>query len=105
MNTIKRIQQEVGRWSEKNFGDQESWKPLLGIGEEVGELNHAHLKESQGIRTNENHVNNKVDALGDLFIYMCDYADKEGIDLNVAIISTWEKVKQRDWKANKRNGK
>ena len=103
------LQQEVKVWSEENFGsDNFEYKaytdPLLGICEETGELCHAHLKRSQGIRTNENHEAKIKDALGDIFIYMCDYANRNELDLEECINIAWNEVKNRDWTKNKENG-
>lgn len=101
MNTtinIVELQAEVYEWSFKNFGAQSAHRPLLGIGEEVGELMHAHLKLEQGIRTNEHHRAKQIDALGDIFVYMCDYASRAGISLQHAIALAWSEVKLRDWR-------
>jgi len=91
MRTLDAIQSEVGEWAQVNFGDNESpffvlkieafpvdWKPgspmpntlvaleslapLMGIAEEIGELAAATKKEDI------------EDALGDMFIYLCDFA-------------------------------
>lgn len=101
---IKTLQKEVGEWAKKNFGKQPSYRQLLGCMEELGELSHAHLKQEQGIRTNENHSINKIDAIGDLVIYLADYCYRENIDLESAIFDTWKQVKQRDWEKNKETG-
>ena len=97
---LKELQQEVGNWSLQNFGPQEAWKPLLGIGEEVGELNHAYLKRSQGIRTTENHDEDIEDAAADIIIYLCDFCCKENIDLEATLQKVWDRVKKRNWQAN-----
>jgi NTP pyrophosphatase (non-canonical NTP hydrolase) len=99
-----KIQTEVYIWSLNNFGDQPSINPLLGIVEEVGELAHSVLKKRQAIRVNEDHDNNIKDALGDIYIYMCDFAARENIDLEQAIKETWDKVKERNWNKNKEDG-
>ena len=100
------IQDEVGEWSERNFGDQPSWRPLLGIGEELGELNHAYLKLSQGIRGDREELENKlVDAVGDLMIYLADFCYKEGIYMGRCMIDAWKEVSQRDWKKYPKNGR
>lgn len=65
---------------------------------------HAHLGAEQGIRANEDHLENAKDALGDVFIYMCNYCNVNGIDSQEAIEKTWGKVKQRDWTKNKISG-
>jgi len=73
---------------------------LLGIGEEVGELMHAHLKGKQGIRNLDNDVaviKAKMDALGDIFIYMMSYANTNALDLENAVERAWNEVSKRDW--------
>lgn len=98
---LKDFQDGVGRWSEKNFGDQPSSNPLLGVVEEVGELSHAHLKGLQGIRHTPDEIKAmKVDAVGDIMVYLADYCHREGIDLEQAVIDTWQKVSKRDWVEN-----
>lgn len=102
---IANLQIEISEWANRNFKDRLPHQPLLGIIEEVGELAHAHLKTEQGIRgTVEQHKLNKVDAVGDIFIYLADYCTLNNISLEIAIHDTWEKVKQRDWKKNKEIG-
>lgn len=103
MKTFKSIQQDVGNWSKANFGDQESpyftikidkdefdaWNkgepmppslvclgslaPLWGIVEEYGELQAAVTDDE------------KIDACGDIYIYCCDYASREGFVLPIGI--------------------
>ena len=108
MNTInlKKFQQEQKKWSERNFPvtGNHNYRPLLGAIEELGELAHAHLKAEQGIRINQNHLEAKIDAIGDIVIYLSDYCNKEGLSLHDCIKETWDKVKQRDWNKNKVNG-
>lgn len=94
-----RLQQEVALWSAKNFGDQPSYRPLLGVQEEIGELAHAHLKAEQGIRgTAAEHLAAKKDAIGDLLIFLADYCGREMISLQECVETTWGEVKKRDWK-------
>ena len=97
MIDLKQIQSAVGAWAVKNFGNQASYLPLLGVVEELGELCHAHVKLEQGIRTNEDHWEGKIDAVGDVVIYLLDYCSKTGIDLEETIASVWLEVKKRDW--------
>ena len=100
------LQVQVADWSRRNFGEDPDHKhrPLLGVSEEVGELCHAHLKAEQGIRTNEDHQAAKIDAVGDILIYLADYCTRNGIDLDSAIRNTWREVKHRDWKKNEVDG-
>lgn len=98
------LQNDVGDWSHKNFGNQPSYRPLLGVAEEVGELCHSHLKTEQGIRTAENHQAKKCDAVGDIVIYLADYCYRENISLNECVADAWEEVRKRDWTKNKKQG-
>jgi len=95
MGDIRNMQVEHDTWVTHNFHNQPSYQPLLGIGEEVGELMHAHLKAEQSIRNIDDSA--KADALGDIFIYMMSYANAEGLDLEGCILKAWGEVKQRDW--------
>src|SRR5215831_9044445 len=97
MGDIHDMQTEHQRWLNHNFPDQPSYQPLLGIGEEVGELMHAHLKAEQNIRNVGDAA--KVDALGDIFIYMLSYANTVDLDLESCILRAWNEVKVRDWVA------
>ena len=105
LKPIHQMQEEIGAWSRRNFGNQPSYRPLLGAVEELGELAHAHLKSEQGIRGETvNHIEEKVDALGDIMIYLMDYAEREAINLDAAVRITWEKVRKRDWIKNPETG-
>jgi NTP pyrophosphatase (non-canonical NTP hydrolase) len=94
---LREIQSEAREWSQRNFGNQPSYHLLLGVLEELGELAHAHLKQSQGIRTNEDHLEGEKDAIGDLVIYLINYCTTRGWDLQEIVEQTWESVKKRDW--------
>jgi len=111
------IQSEVAKWSRVNFGDQVSkatdqvlgsLSPLLGLVEEVGELSHVTLKHHQGIRgydDEQKYQEERDDAVGDILIYLCDYASREGISLQDALNKTWQKiVKKRNWVDNPETG-
>lgn len=95
---IRDYQVEVGTWALANFGDQDSYRPLLGMMEELGELTHAHLKTLQGVRISEDHREKKKDALGDILIYMLHYCELEAIDLQRVLHEVWEEVRKRNWK-------
>lgn len=104
---IYQYQDEVTTWSRANFPSQDPIDPLLGITEEVGELNHAVLKQRQGIRNGSDPRATKAlieDALGDIFIFMCDFAQRNNIDLEFVIKDTWEEVSKRNWSENKTDG-
>lgn len=60
-------------WVRHNFPDAPKHQPAhgtFGVMEEIGELAHAHLKEAQQIRMNEDHVAKAQDAIGDTMIYL-----------------------------------
>lgn len=103
---LETLQSQVAEWSTRNFGGRHGtgYRPLLGVFEELGELAHAHLKAEQGIRTNEDHEAAKIDAVGDVVIYLVDYCNGQGIDFAKAVQTTWELVRKRDWQANKESG-
>jgi len=87
MSDVDTIQMEVGEWAEENFGtEQPSSYPLLGAGEEIGELIHSVLKQKQGIRLDEEDVGteSEKDAVGDIGVYLLDFLYREGFALNTA---------------------
>lgn len=120
MKTLAQIQQEIGAWAQYQFGPNLSkddssplWNhplgslaPLLGIVEEVGELCHAivYRHQGRGYANVQEHRAAKEDALADLLVFMCDYGNREGIDLTSALNKVWEKVSKRtqaNWLADK----
>lgn len=64
--------QERDAWVAHNFPKQRApLDSVQGCIEEVGELTHAHLKQVQSIRgDDETHVANGKDAIGDLTVYL-----------------------------------
>lgn len=94
---LKKIQEEHAIWEKANFKKRESWQPLMGAIEELGELAHAHLKHSQKIRVNEDHIEHAKDAVGDIVIYLIGYCSARGFDMESIVQETWNEVKQRDW--------
>lgn len=86
--------------------DHRSYRPLLGVVEEVGELCHAHLKNEQGIRgTPEEWRTKKQDAIGDILIYLLDYCTREELDAEECLETAWAEVSARDWIRFPKNGK
>lgn len=88
MTLIEEIQEQVGQWSRDNFGAQEtdlltvmrgfdgkptgsvalgSLAPLLGLFEEAGELCASP------------DATERLDAVGDILIYLCDYTYRERV--------------------------
>lgn len=103
--TFEQLQEQVGEWSRKNFPNAQPYHSLLGLIEEVGELSHAHLKNEQNIRGSEfEHYVEKIDAVGDILIYLADYCSRNNIDMQDTIEHTWNMVQKRDWQKNKKDG-
>ena len=103
--TFVELENQVEEWSKRNFPNNQPHHPLLGVGEEVGELDHAHLKMEQGIRgTREELQAKKQDAVGDIVIYLADYCWRNGFSFAYAVECAWSEVKQRDWQKNQKDG-
>lgn len=72
--------EEVGEWAIENFGtEQPPAFPLIGAGEEAGELTRSVLKRAQGIDDSEKYDERddvgpeaERDAIGDIAIYAAD---------------------------------
>lgn len=89
MLILSELQSAIGNWSHYNFGEQRSKStrchyctrpltlgplaPLMGIVEETCEL----FTADSDIARN--------DAVGDILIYLCDYAEREGLQLQDAV--------------------
>ena len=95
---LKTLQEELKPWVLHNFGTRPAYHPLLGAVEEIGELAHAHLKQEQGIRTDEDHDEKAKDAVADAIIYLADYCNCRGFDMDDIVTKVWNVVKTRDWK-------
>lgn len=102
--TLSKLQMEMLVWQGHNFPDRQEHIPLLGVGEELGKLNHAFIKTAQGIRTNENHKEKMVDAVADLMIFLADFCNSQGIVMQEALDKTWSQVRLRDWQKDKETG-
>lgn len=70
------LRDQVGKWSQHNFGDQLPHRPAMGIVEELTELSEA---------LDEKDVTKVLDAVGDIVIYMADYYYRRGWDFS----ATW----------------
>jgi NTP pyrophosphatase (non-canonical NTP hydrolase) len=120
MKTLREIQGEQRIWSEKCFGPHAAYRPLLGIAEEIGELAdtgaspdhiaalvgalgklaHSHLKEEQRIRGEDaKHFDDAKDAIGDIVIFILDYCNCRGLQLDFIVDRVWTEVSQRQWNA------
>lgn len=81
------LDQPYREWRERNFPQNDAAHQLLGMVEEVGELSHAYLKKEQGIRgAAGQHMQDMMDAIGDIAIFSLGYVQLKEIDIK-AIIS------------------
>lgn len=120
MKTLAEIQKEIGEWAKEQFGPNLSrddssplWNhplgslaPLLGMVEEIGELCHAvvYRHQGRGYDNLQEHREAKEDAVADLMVFACDYANREGMDLTAILNKVWDKVSKRrrdKWAADK----
>src|SRR5688572_25417914 len=67
-----KLSEQVGVWSRYNFGIQDSWRPAMGMLEELNEL-------QEGL--NEFDRDKMLDAVADVTIYMADYYSIRGWDM------------------------
>lgn len=86
------MQRAVGEWAEENFGtEQPPDYPVIGAGEELGELTRSVLKRAQGIDDDEKYEQRddvgpeaERDAVGDVVIYLMDACHRSDDDITVA---------------------
>ena len=107
MKLLCNLQDEVMAWVDYNFpgSTQGDTMPLLGVMKKVGQLSDSH------IRTNEPHKHDpekarelKKASIGDIVIYLADYCNQQGLDLDQCVEARWVEVRARDWKAFPKNG-
>lgn len=82
------IHEAIGKWAEENFGaEQPPEFPLVGAGEELGELTTSILKRAQGIDDNPKYADRvgddaERDAIADVAIYLCDFMYRADVDVD-----------------------
>lgn len=102
---FRQLQDEQRPWREYNFPYRDSYYPLLGAVEEIGEIAHSYLKWKQAIRgTASEHYAKMADGVADAIIFLSDFCSAMGFDLQTLMEETWAEVKQRDWIKFPRNG-
>ncbi|NEU57262.1 hypothetical protein [Halorussus sp. MSC15.2] len=82
---LGRLQKEVSDWSEANFGDQPDVNPLLGTGEEAGEL-------ADALNLDAAPDEEELDAVGDVLVYLADVCARRDLDLR----SAYETARDRE---------
>jgi NTP pyrophosphatase (non-canonical NTP hydrolase) len=98
----------LARWQARNFGGGTAEQLALGVCEEAGELAHAVLKASQGIRGQQDpeaHREAVGDAIADCAIYLAQMATLYRLDFAVLFEATAHEVMKRDWKRSPGDGK
>lgn len=96
---LRELAQELGQWSDENFGDVPSEWTLLGVTEELGELCHSELKQMQGIRLDDHDVGEEAtkDAVGDITLFLVDFCNRNGYDFAECVEMAADEVLEREW--------
>jgi len=90
---------------DSNFPGTNSIEQFLGVVEEVGELSHALLKLSQGIRGKPSKLReDSMDAVGDIMIFLMGFCNEMQWDLDTILNTTWDHVAKRNWVNNPLTG-
>ena len=77
--SLAAVQADQIEWSTRNFGVQQAHRPMLGIIEELCELEEVQLNDVHGFDDDEEAYKAAIlDAIGDTAIYMLDYCGKRG---------------------------
>jgi NTP pyrophosphatase (non-canonical NTP hydrolase) len=100
---LEQIKLAIKQWRDYNFPKATAESQLLGVVEELGELSHAHLKESQGIRKMD-YRHAKQDAIGDMMIFLLNYCELQDLDVMECINIAWAEASKRDWVKYPKNG-
>ena len=80
------LQQEIYAWHRRNYPKDNVIQSLLGIEEEIGELNRAELKQFGNIRGSwESWQEEKKKEIGDVLIGLLNYCGFCGVDFNIAL--------------------
>lgn len=72
--TFRRLQAEAREWTARNFADQQPWHYLLGVVEELGELQEASASNDRAGMT---------DAIADAAIFLAGYCSQMQVDMGM----------------------
>lgn len=99
--TIKDFQKYASEMEkERGFTKETVIEKCLLLGEEVGELFKA-VRKSEGVKVDNNSKFSTVEnELADIFIYLCEVANRYQIDLEKAFREKEKINKKRIWKKN-----
>lgn len=104
---LRALQVQSQEWRERCFPPEHRTAAMqaMGVAEETGELCHAILKMTQGIRGSEyEHKVEAADAVGDIIIYLAGVCSSLDLDLDDCVHTAWAQVKNRDWSTYKETG-
>lgn len=79
---FSQLQEEMLTWQQHNFPNRTAWEPLVGMVEEVGELVESESTDRGIVEI--------LDAVGDVGIYMADYCNAKGYNMD----TLWETAKE-----------
>ena len=83
------LQKDIVAWHRRNYPKDDQWCALLGIEEEIGELNRAELKQLGGIRgTWEEWQTEKHKEAGDVLIGILNFAGFRGVNISDGLKAT-----------------
>ena len=82
-NALRELQIRFARWEVKNFGWQDSYRPLLGVGEEVLE-ELEDVRDDSHIKTKNEFCEKLDDCAADAGIFMMNMLT--GLRLDIAVI-------------------
>lgn len=94
---LDELQQKIGQWQQKNFGDAPSYLALIKVMEELGELASHYIGriEHRVGKPLVDHQAEIEDAAADVVISLCVFCYRDGIDLNSMVEIVWELVSKR----------
>jgi len=99
------LQTKIRQWHRENHPKDDESISLIAIGEELGEVMRAHVKQAGGIRgTWEYWQAEKEKEAGDVMIGLFNYLAQCNIDADAAFRSRWMTISQRDYKNNPFDG-
>lgn len=107
LDALRRLQNDLAAWQNRNFGAQEPFMMALGLAEETGELSHAVLKHLQRIRGLEDPWAFRAaagDAAGDIFIYLVNFLTILRLDAGTLFVETAKRVMNRDFQKDPQHG-
>lgn len=95
---VSDMQRDIHAWHRRNFPTDDARDSLLGIGEELGEVMRAQVKQSGGIRgTFEYWQEEKKKEIGDVLIGIVNYCEWNDISVLDALASRWNVIGKRDY--------